>query len=302
MSSALSPITISVEKDEGPGTRKSIVNNGKYLSNAVRNLIFWTKKVYELPPNEKARIDDNNYMDRKKLNQFEKALTTQILEFSKLCSKKKTKKSKNKNKNSGNKLCYVSDQLIELFQHSDLGRTLYDDEDSSDLKDELELLFTHRMATTPLLTSIFSRFIDVNNLKSKEHTSRFDSNNLIKKYLKDTVYMLDGTDLSDREVPHGTSKDKIEKIDKDVADSNKSVIQKLKKRKNKKGESMYDDKKGFTYTSTMVIVNYFRIPNELLTDDEREKLEREEYIEEASKIKDVLSKFSEEKKREKKQT
>jgi hypothetical protein len=287
MASAVSPTTLASAKDAEPKSTKEFAELIKYLQNAHRDLMKWRAHVARCPPNHPPRIG-NIVMKRSDLNRYSQVFLTQLGDLKKVYGNRK--KRSTRTSTQLNSLFYVSDQLVDFYKDAKLGPSNPDQPRKGKLSNEISLLVDHRMATSGILTSLISRYIDANDLKSADNAGRFMPDKHMKDCLATTHYMLDGENFSKRKCQPGTSSEKEEKIREHIAQGKKSAFQKVDDRVDKRsGEAVYDKKKGLLYTTMMVFNNFYRVPTALLTEEEKQALSDPERIEEAKELQSKLT-------------
>ena len=279
MSSALSPTTNLVKEPVAIST-KDFGECIKYFQNAHRSLMRLNGLVNKLPHNQPLKIG-NHEIRKSQINKYSQAYLSQLGDLRKMFANRKRKVKK------GNKiiiLFYVSDQIVEFYKNANLGKLDPNDEESDDLNQHIQLITEHRIATSGILTSLMSRYIAVNNLKSDKDSGRFVPDNnmlnnftttsyLLPKYKKDGTFSKTmtniGTDRDLTKIPES----KKNKIMLNINNGNLSAVDRVKDRIDKrKNKNVYDKDKGLLYTCMMVFNNYYRIPPSLLLEEELVKL------------------------------
>ena len=159
--------------------------------------------------------------------------------------------------------------------------------------DAIKILTEDHMSTSGILTSLISRYIEVNGLKTKESAGRFMPDDRMRTAFKTTKYILRGKDLSKRSIPDGTPDDKVKRIKESIKEGSKSAFDRVSDRVDRRtGKPVYDEDTGLLYTTMMVFNNFYRIPPQLLTSEERETLEEEDNIQASKELQDRLSKIT----------
>lgn len=288
MDTATSPTSKAVSKGSGPLTTREFSEHVKYYQQAHKAIVRLTAELSNQPYNQPLKIPDSDFVIRRSdLSKYSQAYVAQLGDLRKMFSNRK--KKSNRTNNQLNSLFYVSDQLVKFYTKVDLGFTEPNNKKSPKLGKQLELLTKYHMATSGILTSLISKYIDYHNLKSKSENGRFVPDDHMLSCFKTTSYMLDGEDLSERSVASGTPSEKVEKIQKHIDEGGNSAFEKVKDRVDKRtNRKLYDDT-GASFTTMMVFNNFFRIPPALLLEEEREELKKEKYIEMA---KDLQSKLT----------
>lgn len=290
MSAALSPTSVSVNAD-GPTSKQDFAEHIKYFQETHRAIVRLTAVVNRLPANQCLTIGAHK-IKRQDINKYSQAFVSQLGDLRKIYASRKKRSGKNNNQLKS--LFYVSDQLIDFYKKSDLGKVDPSDPDSDDLSDEIELITKYRMSTGGILTSLIFRYIDHNNLRENSSKGRFLPDSNMEKSFSNTKYVLDGRDISKRKVRPDASPEKVEKIKENVADSKQSAFKRVASRKDKKtGKSFYEKDTGLLNTAMMIFNNFYRIPKELLTDEERDRLSDPEAIEMAEELQRKLSRITE---------
>ena len=239
-------------------------------------------------------------------------------------SSKKRRVHRNPDNNSGDQLramFYISDQLVNFLREANLGEgnpNLIDGEPNmSELgrreqgegsgrrpQEFMDLILKGNMATSGILTSVLSLYTTVNQVQSITDGGRIKPDGLMMKYFNqnDTRYYLRGQDLTPNGVPANVKADKREKFEKNLSQVNLTVIQRIKMRDtdpaishvDKRGKQVIcykepvqgqqNDDYGMSYSMYMVLLNYFRIPNEILDAQAIAQLSDPEMIKQASEL------------------
>lgn len=290
----LSPAT-KLSKEKIAVTTKDFGECIKYFQNAHRSLMRLNGLVNKLPYNQPLKI--GNYEIRKnQLIKYSQAYISQLGDLRKMYS---NRKKKVRSTTKINNLFFVSDQLVEFYKNADLGKLDPSDPDSDDLVDHLELLMKYRLATSGILTSLISRYIDVNKLKSTKCTGRYiPDQNMIDSFTT-TKYMLPNInknglfdkkshDITNRKVQnlHGNN---LTKINDNLKHGELSPFDRIKDRIDKRKNENLLTKDGLLYTTMMILNNFYRIPTCLLNDDELDLTTNSEKIEMAKELQTKLS-------------
>ena len=284
-----SPTTQAVVKGSAPLTTREFSEHVKYYQQAHKAIVRLTAELSNLPHNQPLKIPDSDFVIRKSdLSKYSQAYVAQLGDLRKMFSNRK--KKSNRTNNQLNSLFYVSDQLVKFYTKIDLGLTDPSNKKSAKLSKQLELITKYHMATSGILTSLISRYIDYHKLKSTKENGRFIPDDHMKSCFSSTDYMLDGEDLSDRDISQGTTKEKEDKIRKHIGEGDKSAFEKVSDRMDKRtNKKLYDSKIGASFTTMMVFNNFYRIPPALLIDEEREELRKEKYVEMARELQTTLT-------------
>ena len=292
MSAALSPTSISVNS-EGPTSAKDFAEQIKYFQQTHKAIVKLTEIFYKnkIPSNQSLKVGHHN-ISRKDISQYSRAYQAQLGDLKKIYNNRKKRTGKNNNQLKS--LFYVSDQLVDFYKKSHLGRVDPNDPDSDELSDEIELITKYRMSTGGILTSLIFRYIDHNNLREKSSKGRFLPDSNMEKSFSNTKYMLDGKDISRRKFRADALAEKVTKIKGNIADSKQSAFKRVASRKDKKsGDSFYERDTGLLNTAMMIFNNFYRIPKELLSDEEKESLTDPDVIEMAEELQKKLSHITE---------
>lgn len=290
MASAVSPTTLASTKDAEPKSTKEFAELVKYLQESHRNLMRWRAHVARCPPNHPPKIG-NIVMRRSDLNRYSQIFLQQLGDLKKVYANRKKRVSRPSTQLHS--LFYVSDQLVEFYKSAKLGPSNPDQPRKGKLSNEISLLVDHRMSTSGILTSLISRYIEANDLKSDDVPGRFLPDKHMKDCLSSTHYVLDGENFSKRDCVPGTTSDKQDKIQAHIKSGKQSAFQRVEGRVDKRsGEEVYDKKKGLLYTTMMVFNNFYRIPTALLTDEEKQALSDPDRIEEAKELQSKLTKIT----------
>jgi len=288
MSNAVSPTTVDLKKGV-PLTVSEFRNRVDHFRDAFRAIFNLQTELYRFGPNHKLEIK-NHKIGRKDINSFLKAALSQMGDLPKLYALKKKKPPRQNSKLSA--LFYVSDQLVAFYDGADLGLSDPEDEKSSPLVSEIGLLTKDHMANSGILTSLFSRYVDENGLRSdkEDRKGRFVPDQRMKTSLSTSNPILFGEDLSERELPEGLSSDKQEKIDEDSALGSKSAFARIDGRTKKNTTDLvYDKKRGLMFLALMIFSNYYRIQDAYLSEDERAATKDPEKVEEAKRVQGMLT-------------
>lgn len=292
-STALSPTT-KLSQTKMPVTTKEFGECIKYFQNAHRSLMRLNSLVNKLPHNQPLKIG-NHEIRKSQVNKYSQAYIAQLGDLRKMYANRKRKKIGTK----VNSLFYVSDQLVEFYKNAELGKVDPEDDNSDDLKDHIDIITKHRMATSGILTSLMSRYIDVNNLKSKNQNGRFMFDDNMKTHFTSTEYLFpkykkDGTftktimNLGEREIKN-ISTERAKKIKDNISKGSISAIDRVKDRVDKRRNEKVYDKNGLLYTTMMVFNNFYRVPPCLLEEEESSYLVSKDRLDDAKELQDILS-------------
>lgn len=239
-------------------------------------------------------------------------------------SSKKRRVHRNPDNNSGDQLramFYISDQLVNFLREANLGEGnpnelegqanmselgRQEQRQGSDRRPQayMSLILDNNMATSGILTSVLSLYTTVNQVQSVTDGGRIKPDNLMMKYFNqdNTRYYLRGKDLTPNGVPANVKADKREKFEKNLSQVNMTVIQRIKMRDtdpsishtDKRGKQVIcykesvqgqqNDDYGMSYSMYMVLLNYFRIPNELLDPQAIAQLSDPSMIDQATQL------------------
>lgn len=297
MSNSLSPTAIAASKESGPLTAKEFAEQVKYYQQAHKSIVRLTALVNNrsLPANQGLKIGGHT-IKRSDVNRFSNAFVAQLGDLRKMYANRK--KKSNRSNAQLNQLFYVSDQLVDFYKGAKLGPSDPENPRGRKLASDITLLLEKRMATSGILTSLISRYIDNNELKTPGQPRRFKPDDKMKKCLSTTSYQLHGEDLGDRDIPASTDPKKREKIEAHIKSGSKSAIDLVKKRVDtRSGQSYYDAKSGLLYTNMMVFNNFYRIPSDLLTEEEKEALTESDNVEAAKDLQEILTNITKSKKK-----
>lgn len=304
MASAQSPVTRMANENKAV-TKADIIKLVNYFQKSHKVIVELTALVNRLPSNQKLVVGNHSF-GASDINTYSKVYINQLGDLPKVILKKNKRKN-NKNANCQSKnLFYVSDQIVDLYKKSNLGYVDPSDHKSGKLSNEIDLIVDKHMATSGILTSLITNYIDANNLRSKDNNNRFVPDKHMIDSLSDCIYTLHGKSLAKRKFRPDTSPKKLEEIKEKLANGKLSAFERVKdqvtKRVSKesgKHEPFYDEEKGLLYTAMMKFNNYYRIPPCLLTDEEQAALKEEENIEASKVLQEKLSAITEHRKKSK---
>lgn len=293
MSSAISPTTRAANNNEGPLTQKSLSELIKYYKEAHRVIVQLTAEVNRLPSNQGLQVGHHKFK-ASDINSYSRIFMSQLDDLKKIFNRKK-KRRNNKGNKQAKALFYVSDQLVDFYKNSKLGPS--DPENSkSKLSKEIDLLTKHHMANSGILTSLITQYIEVNGLKvrpeEKGKAVRFRPDDRMLEAFSDSIYTLNGKNISKRKLRENTPEQRRDEIKEKIALSKKSACERLEDRVYKNGECFYEEENGFLYSSMMAVSNFYRIPDYLLTEEEKARLTDEDKVEAAEELQRKLSKIT----------
>ena len=290
MATALSPTSIAASKNEGPCTPKEFAEHIKYFQQTHKAIVYLSSELNKLPSNQALKIE--NYSIKKSdVAKYSAAYCSQLGELRKLFASKKRKTTRTNTQL--NSLFYVSDQLVAFYKGANLGPVDPASPKSGKLNDHIDILIQKRMSTSGILTSLISRYIDANSLKTPDSSGRFMPDSRMKTAFGTTKYMLRKEDLSKRKLASDTPSEKAERIRENIGLGSKSAFARVASRVDRRsGKPVYDQTTGLLYTTMMVFNNFYRIPPQLLSQDERDELKDEDNIAEAKELQETLSKIT----------
>lgn len=279
--------TAASESSNGPVSNQDFARYIKYFQDTHNIIRKWDHALADAPPSgiTVKTPDGDKVMDKRSLSRYSKDYINQLGDLKKIYANRKKKSSRTSTQFSS--LFYVSDQLAAFYKNANLGPI---DPDSGDgkLSDMIDIVTKKRMANAGILTSLFSRYISVNGLAASSG-GRFVPDERMKKAFSTTNFRMNSKDLSRRKCAPGTPSEKEEAIREKIALGKKGALERAQEKIDKRGERMYEPKKGLLWTSMMTINSYFRIPNQLLTDEEREELKDPENVQAAKELQEVIT-------------
>ena len=291
MAQALSPTAKAATKDACPTTTKEFAEYVKYYQQCHKAIVRLTALVNKLPANQPLKIESHT-IRRNDINKYSQAYVSQLGNLRKMFANRKRKSTRNNSQL--NSLFYVSDQLISFYDGAKLGPLDPSNPKGRKLSSEIDILTSTHMSTSGILTSLISRYIDSNKLKTEGSPGRFMPDSRMKSALTNTVYTLKGEDLSKRDIAPETVPEKVIKIKDSISIGKKSAFARVSGRTDKRtGSAVYDTKTGLLYTTMMVFNNFYRIPTALLTIDEKAALLEQDNIDEAKELQEKLSRITE---------
>lgn len=287
--SGLSPTSKAVTESNKSVSTREIAEHIKYFQQTHKAIVRLTAIVNKLPSNQPFVYKEYS-IRRSDINKYSQAYVSQLGDLRKLFTRKK--KKGNRSNNQLNSLFYVSDQIVDFYSKADLG-TIDVGSKKVKLSKQLDLLTKYHMSTSGILTSLISRYIEHNGLKTPGQSGRFKPDPHMKKCFNSTEYLLCKDDLSDREIAPGTSQEKVDKIKLHIKEGNMSAFEKVEDRMDKRTQTkLYDEKTGAAFTTMMVFNNFYRVPPSLLYESERDELKMEKYVEMAKDLQEKLSSLS----------
>ena len=291
MAQALSPTAKAATKDACPATSKEFAEYVKYYQQTHKAIVRLTALVNRLPASQSLKIESHT-IRRSDVNKYSQAYVSQLGNLRKMFANRKRKSTRNNSQL--NSLFYVSDQLISFYDGAKLGPLDPTNLKGRKLASEIDILTTNHMSTSGILTSLISRYIDSNKLKTEGSPGRFMPDSRMKSALTNTVYTLKGEDLSKRPLAPETPSEKVTKIKESISVGKKSAFARVSTRTDKRtGSAVYDIKTGLLYTTMMVFNNFYRIPTALLTDAEKEDLLDQDHIDKARELQEKLTRITE---------
>ena len=296
MSSAISPTTRAAKDNDDPLTQKSLSEIIKYYKEVHRVIVQMTAEVNRVPGGQ-IKYGHHEFK-ASDVNSYSRIFMSQLDDLKKIFNRKKKRRT-NKNNNQAKALFYVSDQLVDFYKNSKLGPA-DPDAPKSKLSKEIDLLTKHHMANSGILTSLITNYIEVNGLKVKPSEEgkavRFRPDDRMLDAFSDCVYTLNGKNISKRKLREGTPDQKREEIKEKISQGKKSACERLQERVYKNGECFYEEENGFLYSSMMAISAFYRVPDHLLTEDEKAALSKEDNKQAAEELQQKLSKITEHRK------
>lgn len=287
MSSALSPTTKAVARDAEPVSQKEFAEHIKYFQATHKAIVTLTALVNRLPANQSLKIGSHT-IRRSDVSKYSQTYVSQLADLRKIYAKRKRRNAKGGSQL--NSLFYVSDQLVDFYKNAKLGPANPDAPKKGKLASEISLLTEKHMATSGILTSLITRYIEANGLKSEAANGRFKPDDRMIDSFCDCIYTLNGKDISRRKIRPDTPADKAERVQANIKQGKLSAFDRVSDRTDKRsGEPVYDEDTGLLYTTMMVFNNFYRVPNCLLSDAEREQLSDADNIEEARALQERLT-------------
>ena len=291
MASALSPTSVAASRSDGPCSAKEFSEHVKYFQQTHKAIVRLTSELGKLPANQALKIPGGHTIKRSDVSKYSAAYVSQLGELRKIFSQRKRKTTRTNSQL--NSLFYVSDQLVAFYKGANLG-PLHPSEPKGDkLKDHIDILTSKRMSTSGILTSLISRYIEANELKTPDSTGRFMPDSRMKTAFGTTKYVLRKEDLSKRKIPTDTPSEKRDRIKENISVGSKSAFDRVSGRVDRRsGKPVYDKDTGLLYTTMMVFNNFYRVPPQLLKEVEAEDLKDEDNIMAAKELQQKLSKIT----------
>ena len=287
MAAALSPTSIASVSTDGPLTQKQFSDLIKYHQTTHKAIVRLTGMVNRIPGNQPLRIGEHT-IKKKDVSEYSRAYVSQLGELRKVFANRKRKS--NRTNTQLNSLFYVSDQLVAFYKGANLGPVDPASPKSGKLSDHISILVSQRMSTSGILTSLISRYIDANSLKTEGSSGRFMPDSRMKTAFNTTKYLLRKEDLGKRKLPADVPSERADKIRESIKSGSRSAFDRVSDRVDRRsGESVYDKSTGLLYTTMMVFNNFYRVPPQLLTEEEREELRDEDNIAAARELQQTLS-------------
>jgi len=291
MASALSPTAVASSEDrQGPVTTRDFAELVKYYQVTHKAIVRLTGILHRLPSNQPLVIGKHT-IRRSDVSKYSQAYVSQLGDLRKIFNSKRRSKGTRKTNSQLNSLFYVSDQLVAFYKKdANLGPLDPSQKKSDPLSHHIDILTDKHMATSGILTSLISRYIEANSLKTPEASGRFMPDERMKKAFANTKYQLFGENLAKRSIATGTPQEKVDKIKENISQGSKSAFSRVSGRVDRRsGKSVYDKDTGLLYTTMMVFNNFYRVPPSLLTDEEKEALQDEDNIAAARELQTSLS-------------
>lgn len=287
MSVVLSPTSIASTATDGPLSQKQFSDLIKYYQSTHKAIVRLTALVNKVPGNQTLKIGEHT-IKRKDVSEYSHAYVSQLGDLRKVFANRKRKTTRTNSQL--NNLFYISDQLAAFYKGANLGPSDPSSSDSDDLSDHISLLTQKRMSTSGILTSLISRYIDHNSLKTPDSAGRFTPDKRMMKAFATTKYVLRKEDVSKRGLPDSVPSDRADKIMASVKQGTKSAFDRVSDRVDRRtGKPVYDKENGLLYTTMMVFNNFYRIPPQFLTQEELEELRDEDNIAQAKELQTTLS-------------
>jgi hypothetical protein len=295
MASAQSPVTrLANDVSAGPVSSKQYAEIINYFQQSHRAIVELTALVNRLPSNQRLKVGNHSFSTTD-INAYSRVYVTQLGDLRKIHNNRKKRTNKGNNTQLQS-LFYVSDQIVDLYKKSNLGPVDPEKPRGAQLSDEITLLTEKRMATSGILTSLITNYIEANDLRSKTTNKRFVPDEHMIDSLSDCVYTLNGKSLAKRKFRPDTTQEKKDDINDKISEGKLSAFDRVKDRVTKRvsketgeHESFYDEKNGLLYTAMMIFNNYYRVPTCLLTDEEKESLSDEENVKASKVLQEKLS-------------
>ena len=287
MATALSPTSIASTSTDGPLTTRQFSDLVKYYQSTHKAIVRLTALVNKVPGNQTLRIGEHT-IKKKDVSEYSNAYVSQLGDLRKVFANRKRKTTRNNSQL--NSLFYVSDQLVAFYKGANLGPLDPASPKSGKLADHIDILIGQRMSTSGILTSLISRYIDANNLKTPDSAGRFMPDSRMKTAFGTTKYVLRKEDLSKRKMGSDVPSEKADKIRTSIKSGSKSAFDRVSDRIDRRtGKPVYDKSSGLLYTTMMVFNNFYRIPPQLLSQEEIDELRDEDNIAAAKELQERLT-------------
>ena len=297
MASAMSPSArlANAPEDEGPVSTKKFSELIKYFQVTHKALMEMCALVNKIPNNQSLKFANHTFK-ASDINTYSRIYMAQLGDLKQIYNRRT--KRPHKGGDQLQKPFFLSDQIVDFYKKANLGPA-DPERPKSKLSKEIELITKRHMATSGILTSLITNYIEANGLKAVDDegkpTGRFLPDEHMLECFSDCIYTLKGKDISKRKCREGTSTEKVAEIKKKVTDGKKSAFERVKNRfdtRSKEPEPYYDKERGLLYTTMMVFNNFYRIPGPLLTEDEKEALADQDNIDACKELQEKLSKIT----------
>jgi len=273
---------------QGPTSNQEFGKYIRYFQDSHKAIMRWNSILSNAPTSGITikGVDgaEDTVLKRSDIAKYSQIYIQELGDLKKVYSSRKRKT--NRTNSQLRSLYYVSDQLVAFYTKANLG-PIDPETGKGKLSDKLSLITEKRMATSGILMSLFARYISVNGLKTS--SGRFSVDARMKKAFGTTNFRLDGTDFSKRKIVDGTSEEKVAELKEKISLGKKSAFDRVSQRVDKNGKSMLDPKEGLLYTSMCTLNNFFRIPTQLLSVEEKAELNSEENVEAAKELQQILT-------------
>lgn len=215
-------------------------------TNSKSNIVLNVDTVGEVPFNKKF------------VSKLEDELRHRLLSLKRDFSSKK--KPKTNSHGQFSKPFYISDQFRDFLVHANIG-------DEVKKSREFKIISKRGMATSGLLNSLLNAYHRLNSTKNDDKVYEYTKE--MEKYFKTTDLVLGGKKLTTDNIPSGVPPERHSKLVERLKSSGPSVRKRLE-------TDGYFENGGYRFQSVVKILNYFRIPSELLTAEQRADLESPE--------------------------
>ena len=275
--------------NQGPTTNQEFGKYIRYFQDSHKAIMRWNSILSNAPSSgitiKGVDGGEDTVLRRADIAKYSQIYIQELGDLKKIYASRKRKT--NRTNSQLRSLYYVSDQLVAFYTKANLG-PIDPETGKGKLADKLSLITEKRMATSGILMSLFARYIHVNGLKTSSG-GRFSVDARMKKAFATTNYRLNGVDFSKRKIADGTPEEKVQELKEKISQGKKSAFDRVASRVDKNGKSMYDTKEGLLYTSMCTLNNFFRIPTQLLSAQEREALNAEDNVESAKELQEILT-------------